>query len=698
MPLRYNKTRNPTGLEVIDTSEQTRLRLRTSTDRFSPVPTDLPFEAFVDEAVSVETWYLEIPSQVGLTVRDREMNVLTEVRPGGTSSHPVGTYVLDFDSAVKCYVLLSGEVTIKVRHDRTRIEIDDSRRVVAGLRSVASKPEARIQTTDRPEDIAAALSVLSSSMKTSSAERSWPNLRGHPPRIELGGTLKIPDGLSPPNSNIRIVVPPKYSTLFAAAPAAYYLGATLQTGSTAHVRTETRTKNLGDERTVEKDLGRLLRKTFVLDAIVRGYGMYQKQIDGHQVIESALPKDARELYNGSPAERLEAYLDVPDELVEHAIPRWSMVAAVPPSATSVELLPHICHRLGIVEPAEGTTVSTEQGPVSAFVREPTKLEPEGDSAVGDIQEADTGKLVRPLTDIDAITHAWFGPGIPRKASKTTLSAYENALSRTPTDTANITVICTDPSMMPEQQGLEDFYDGTLGLPRTITLIPTADKEILIDVLTDEGVDLVHFIGHATSEGLHCSDGPLDVRTVSTVEPDLFLLNACETYGQATELVNRGAIGCVATNTKVANEDAVHAGRDVARLLSDGFSISASVEQVAEHLDAGSQYMIVGDGLSRLVVDGLTLPLTTTVRKRSDRRYVFSVRTYLRDERALGLHSNLVIDEPNRVERVLNPNESDKYVMSREKVIRQVVKWGGPYHYDGELYWPTDEDSVADVLD
>ncbi|WP_435347484.1 hypothetical protein [Haloarchaeobius sp. HRN-SO-5] len=698
MALQYRTTRDPTGLEVVDTSEQARLRLATSTGRFVPTSTDLPFGAFVDEALAVETRYLEVPSLVAVTVRDTAMNDVGLVRADERRSYPAGTHVLELGSAVKCYVLVSSAMTITPEGSRTRVELAEANSVVVGFRSTTSVPTATVETTDRPDDVAAAVSVLSSSLQTTSPERSWPNLRGHPPRVELGTTLSIPDELSAPDSGVEIVVPPRYAPLFAAAPAAYYLGADLQTGSTPHVRMGGRTHALGDVRSLEVDLGWFLRRSLVLDAVVRRYGHYDLQVDGHEALEAALPADPEALYDSTPADRLAAYLEVPVALLEPALPRWPLVAAVPPRAASVELLPHVCHRLGVVESARGRVTGTNQGPVAAFVRDGSGPDSNGQGTGPNPAVAAGRPRVVPESEVDAVTHAWFGPGVPRGASKASSTAYRNALARDPSDEVTVAIVCTDPEMLPEQRSLEEFYDGSLGLPRTVSLVSDADREEVAGVLTDDRTDLVHFVGHATPAGLECSDGPLDVRTLASVEPDLFVLNACETYEQATALVERGAVGGVAATTRVANEDAVHVGRDVARLLGDGFSISAAVEQVAGHLEAGRQYLVVGDGLSRLVVDGTELPLVATVRRRPTGAYELAAETYLRCAWSLGIHTSIVVGDPTNVERGLAPSVTESHVLPREATIRELVEWDAPYRYDGELYWPTDADAVDEVLD
>jgi hypothetical protein len=49
-----------------------------------------------------------------------------------------------------------------------------------------------VRTTDA-EDVMMAILTFRSALKTTSPERSFPTLRGHPPAIELNDRLEIPD-------------------------------------------------------------------------------------------------------------------------------------------------------------------------------------------------------------------------------------------------------------------------------------------------------------------------------------------------------------------------------------------------------------------------------------------------------------------------------------------------------------------------
>lgn len=107
----------------------------------------------------------------------------------------------------------------------------------------------------------AAISALSSALKTTTCERSYPTLRGHPPRIECGDKLHIPDELSRPETGIRLEVPPSLENVFVAAPLVYYLGAEMVPGEKPRLVTE-RFEYPLDDFPLEREIERLLKQVF----------------------------------------------------------------------------------------------------------------------------------------------------------------------------------------------------------------------------------------------------------------------------------------------------------------------------------------------------------------------------------------------------------------------------------------------------
>ncbi|WP_439026861.1 hypothetical protein [Haloarchaeobius sp. DT45] len=310
---------------------------------------------------------------------------------------------------------------------------------------------------------------------------------------------------------------------------------------------------------------------------------------------------------------------------------------------------------------------------------------------------------------DAVTQAWFGPGIPTNAAKATRVSFENALdSQTEKATIDVAVVCNDEEMLPEQKVLDEFYDRNRGIGRNVTLCSDVSCSEMASLFTDDHYDLLHFIGHASPEGLYCRDGPLDVCGLESVGVDLFLLNACQTYHHARALIDGGAVAGVATTARITNRDATIVGRNISRLLSDGFSMSAAFEQATMHLEAGSQYLVVGDGLSRFSTKEGAPPTVLELRERGEDLFELSVSTYLRESDTLGtLTENYVYDE-NETEKeweemIFDPGTTSGHALGLRHIARSVMEFADegkstPVRFGNKLHWPESEADVVRLLE
>ncbi|MFT4964250.1 MAG: hypothetical protein ACI9PP_001529, partial [Halobacteriales archaeon] len=142
---------------------------------------------------------------------------------------PEGEYVVDLDAEIKTYLMFEGPATIHKTPDFEEVVVSfpERREFVAGFRSRHERPTHTITTPATPDGIATTLSHLSSAHKTSTPDRSYPTLRGHPPLVETGTTLDVPAEVAAttPESGINLIVPPAIDHLFVLAPLAYYLQA-----------------------------------------------------------------------------------------------------------------------------------------------------------------------------------------------------------------------------------------------------------------------------------------------------------------------------------------------------------------------------------------------------------------------------------------------------------------------------------------
>jgi hypothetical protein len=125
---------------------------------------------------------------------------------------------------------------------------------------------------------------------------------------------------------------------------------------------------------------------------------------------------------------------------------------------------------------------------------------------------------------------------------------------------------------------------------------------------ESDVDFLHYVGHATPDGLECPDGRmLDVATVAETGVTAFCLNACQSYTQGRRLIEAGALGGVVTHGDVGDEMAHRVGGTLARLLNNGYSLAAALDVAGETHPVGAQYGTVGAGQISLAQGGSAGP-------------------------------------------------------------------------------------------
>jgi len=217
------------GLTVTDHIENTQFEVYT--DR--PVePAASPEDAHyfpVDASVTVETGAIEIPrvavveTRCCATARCSPAATPTRCPRGRTTSGSTPT-------RRSCTSRSRRRSPCRRRSGRPRIDLDAPAEVTLGFRSLHQVPAGTIETPTDPESLMDAVSLLGSALQTTSPERSFPTLRGHPPLIEPGEEFRVPDRVEPVDSGIRIVVPPEYRYLYPVVSLAYYFAADVVPG------------------------------------------------------------------------------------------------------------------------------------------------------------------------------------------------------------------------------------------------------------------------------------------------------------------------------------------------------------------------------------------------------------------------------------------------------------------------------------
>ncbi|KPN30671.1 hypothetical protein SY89_01407 [Halolamina pelagica] len=183
----------------------------------------------VDAAARIDTQSVTLGSYVATFVRDGEGDVVAQMDRTDQLDLDSGEYLIELEQPVKLYVRIEGPLTVETNGMTTTVSTQGDL-FVAG-RSRHNHPAGTITTTGDPREMMRAVSAMSSSLKTTSVERSYPTLRGHPPEIELGDELDIPEGMAAADAGVRIEVPPQLRFVYPVAPLAFYLGAEVVPGN-----------------------------------------------------------------------------------------------------------------------------------------------------------------------------------------------------------------------------------------------------------------------------------------------------------------------------------------------------------------------------------------------------------------------------------------------------------------------------------
>ncbi|ARS88917.1 hypothetical protein [Natrarchaeobaculum aegyptiacum] len=607
----------------------------------------------VDETVLATTRTLEFPHAIvyafAMGADDR-----FELDPGSdTLSLPADEYVVDVDTEIKIYLRFSSAATIERTDDYESIVVTfpERTRVVVGFRSRHELPADTITVPDSPAALATALSHLSSSHKTTGPDRTYPTLRGHPPLLEPGDDLEIPEHLreATPETGVELLVPADYQSLYTVAPLAYYLQASvdvLEPGATmaatssgtppgpARGATAAAPRLRIPEFAVEEPLStmpdlefevtQLLRKTFFLDCLVRNAGPYGTRLAELSLLE-ALELDAEELYDATPGERLAAYLEVPFAAIEHRLPDWHLSTYVTPEYDRVEALPYLLDRLSLIytprtsklEGRELVERSLEdfyrgriQKPADATCRASTTPTGDDRSNTGQVPSVD---VVKPELRHGRV-HGWLAAGVPIDVFKSATEAYANRLAylERDSDAISICVVLNDPEMAGERQRVADIYrQRSEQLPMEVTVEESLRTADLARVFESEH-DFVHYIGHCETDGLRCADGYLSTSSLDRCRVQTFFLNACGSFYEGRALVEKGSVAGAVTFTKVLNEHALKVGSTFAKLLVHGFSIERAMRLARRRIMMGKDYAVVGDGTHSLTQGEHRAPTTMIV--------------------------------------------------------------------------------------
>jgi hypothetical protein len=688
-------TADGASLVVADDIEQRQCVLR------MPAPgaaTEVSGDSFyfpVDAAVSLDSPAITLGNYVATFVRDHSGTVLAQVDHVDEHEFGDGVYSVELDHAIKLYVQVRGSMRIETTGLTTTIETDGT--LLVGARSRHNNPAGTITTTADPEDVMRAVSALSSSLKTTSVERSYPTLRGHPPELELGDELYIPTDLTPPETALRIEVPPRLRFVYPVASLAFYLGAEIVPGDTPRLCGEDGfSYPLDGLHGFEETVERVLEQTVLFDCVARTEGFYKLDLAERRAVDEVVDFDWATLYEQSLTEQLRAYLAVPYERIEAHVPEWKTTAFVAPTPENVELLPFFVDDLAHVRLPVGEHTTIEEVQTSSLL-EFTRCDAERPAPADgptrtttrsseDASGLGTGAdpFVLPA-ETDSYEVIWAARGMPVGATKASIDGYRNGLDHSPSEEIGVTVVVNAPEMAEEGKVASDIYGDDAEFPLDLRVYENLSTEALRTVLETDR-DFVHYVGHIDADGFDCSDGRLDARELDSVGVDAFFLNACASYEQGLALLEAGAVGGVVTISDVLNSGATRVGKTMVNLLNRGFPLRPALNLAREESFVGGQYAIVGDGDIDIVQrDGLGATLLR-IEPDNDEFLLYS-QVFPTREATMGTVTSSVAESSNL--SYLSPGTIGPFRHSRDSAIGILKQINDPVKYAGELRRPED---------
>ena len=651
-----------TGLEVVDPIETRRFTFSTPNE-VEPQSADTDSFRFpVSSACRVETSALELPYTVFACLWNDEGEVVADLAQDVSAEFPPGAYSFELNAPLKIYLRVEAGVRIESDTDSMVIEFDRETAVEIGARSFHESPEATVTTTDDPEDVMAAISTFGSVLKTTTCERSWPTLRGHPPRIERGDELTIPDGLDRPDAGVTIEVPPDLDAVYPVAPLAYYFGAEVVPGETARMSVGGFEHRFDRGDGFEDGVVRALERAFFLDCVTRTEGYYPIELADRRRVESLVDLDFAALYDAPLDEQLSAYFSVPYSTLAEAMPKWHRVTYVRPEPDNVETLPYLVNDLSIVRtPPRPPYEETEEMRETHDAIVEFKRATSGDANAShhsEKTETDAAPHGVPpvddyvqMPDADALEQAWVGDGTPVRGTKVLPEAFRNQQSETLSndasdpgeDVIDITVVCNDPEMRDEWDAVAEVYGSREAI--------SFDPSVHFDVTTDEmrelletPTDIFHYVGHVDGRGFECSDGLMDARTLDRAGMKAFLLNACRSHNQGVALVEAGSKGGIVSLGNVGNPAAIKLGETIAKLFHAGFSIGSVLAITRMATFVGSRYIAVGDPGFTVTQSEDVIPLMYKIGGSEEGQFPLTVQGYPTRDHPIGSTSTTFIDE------------------------------------------------------
>lgn len=683
MTVEFLANENGPGISVVDRIEGRRFPL--STGRVVSLEEGSPdrFREPVDAAVSCRIGELKLPYVVAVIVHDANGEMVAECHDFARQELPDGEYELEIAAPIKIFLRVLGPITVTSSSNEMQIAFDDAEPVALGARSYHERPAATVTSTAAPEDLMAAVSTFGSALKTTSPERSFPSLRGHPPGIELGDELDVPDTVEPPDTGLRIEIPRDRTAVYAVATLAHYLGARVSPGTDACLIADDEVvRYLDAPDGLRGAVTETLQQVFLLDCVVRTEGRYQVDLHERRRLDERVALPLQDLYDAPIAERIARYLDVPARTVLDLVPTWYLSTHLSPAPESAELLSYAANALSLVNVERFGTDDAQPAPPPGYQEFVRSTE----SAREPLDSSDETRYVR-VSETDALERVWVGDGRSVNANDLHLAGVHNRLANESADgPVDIAIVCNDERMMREV-GDGELYGDREELPFEVTVHTALTRDALRDLLAAD-IDFLHYVGHVERAGFVCRDGALDAGDLDAVGVDTFLLNGCRSYDQGTTLVDKGSVGGIVTHGAVDDSNATAVGRLVAGLLNAGYSLRSALTVAGRRHSVEGRYTVVGDGAVQVAQSENGTPnLLTVTRDPEGDGYEVRIRTYPVLGPAVGACYTPYAPSVDR--HFLVGGDLPPITLSLPEVVNLLALERVPAIIDGEFRWSTD---------
>ncbi|WP_276301852.1 hypothetical protein [Halorussus lipolyticus] len=675
-----------TGVRIFDPIENARFELYTPESvELEPASTD-EFHFPVNYAVGFDARAVEVPKLVSTVVRSRDGEMLADATASEIQTFETGTYLVELQSTpMKLYLTVEGPMEIHPGETSVTVKFGENRHVRVGARSFHERPVGTITVTDEIEDVMAAISHFGSALKTTTCERSFPTLRGHPPRIERGDEFDVLDGIEKPDTGVELVLPPDREYVYPASSLAYYLGAEVVPGSDPRLVAGDFEYALDGPGGYEATVNRVLKQVFFLDCLTRTEGYYPVELHERQQVEPSVDLDFADLYDRPLAAQLPAYLSVPFEVLEPHLLDWHLTTDIASSAENVAALPYFADELSLLRTPDDPQAHSVEPAVESVERFTRSAVAEGDFTRSASDDADWNDEMFQVEPAETIEHAWVGEGYPINANKVTIDSLHREAERTaPDDSAiEVHVVCNDPRMA-EENVVGEFYGRRDFVNYEVEIHDETTTDELAALFESES-DFLHYIGHVDAKGFQCDDGYLDAESLDSVGVEAFLLNACRSYEQGATLVEKGSRGGVVTLAEVVHSSATKIGRALARLLNSGFSLRSALNIAKDEVVVSIEYVTVGDGGLTLCESESGSPLKYRIQRGED-GYLVSKYSYVNSTHRLGTLARSTVEETTRY---LGSGLIGTFEVTRDEVDSILDKALVPVEIDGELCWSQD---------